>query len=165
MNHRAHQFFLLLASESSELDRSRSSEFPWTTTNGRSSIFSFTDLSTRCCNIFGGKRWSESCGAYWLILVTSRDLWRARCTADAQVHHDKCAQRWRRFQFSLFTENKHLVHTKEPPERPLSADFCRLLHLRPLGLNLNSLGIAKTESMQLIMANESLFEQTRRGVH
>ena len=34
-----------------------------------------------------------------------------------------------------------------------------------LNLDLNSLGIGKTESMQLIMANESLFEQKRRGVH
>lgn len=44
-----------------------------------------------------------------------------------------------------------------------------VLHLSsaslPPVLNLNSLGSAKTESMQLIMANESLFEQKRRGVH
>lgn len=43
--------------------------------------------------------------------------------------------------------------------------FASLLRILTPGLNLNSLGSAKTESMQLIMANESLFEQKRRGVH
>lgn len=42
------------------------------------------------------------------------------------------------------------------------ASFPRIL---TLGFNLKSPGIAKKESMQLIMANESLFEQKRRGVH
>lgn len=36
---------------------------------------------------------------------------------------------------------------------------------RPLRLNLNSLGDSKTESTQLITANESLFERAGRGVH
>lgn len=40
-----------------------------------------------------------------------------------------------------------------------------LLRILTLSFKLNSLGIATTESMQLITANESLFEQKRRGVH